>query len=227
MGVAAAVGDPQCGGRAALVLEFHATRSPTASPGRFDRADFAGAVECEPSALLIYRPRSLAVDVHFQELLEWLNVRGANPSLPTLQMLDRGDHGWVEVVAPVACESSEGATRLRERVGGLMAVLHVLEAVDVSSAHLVAHGEYPVLVDAEMLFQSRVRYRTGGDAQAEGDDHAEGETHQAEGSAARTFESRCLAESGLAESILRVGLVPRSGLGEGQRDDGGRTAGRP
>ena len=127
-----------CGGRTTLVLGF------------------------EPAGLLIYRPRSIAVDVHFQELLEWLNAHGANPAFRTMRMLDRGDHGWVESLAPVACESSEARTRFHERVGGLMALLRVLEAAGLSSAHVVAHGEYPVLVDAEMLFQSRARQRNGG-----------------------------------------------------------------
>ena len=111
---------------------------------------------------MIYRPRSIAVDVHFQELLEWLNARGANPAFRTMRMLDRGDHGWVEPVAPVGCESSEATTRFHERVGGLMALLHVLEAAGLSSAHVVAHGEHPVVVDAELLFQSRARHRSDG-----------------------------------------------------------------
>jgi hypothetical protein len=67
--VVASVGVRCCGGRVALVFEF------------------------EPAGLLIYRPWSIAVDVHFQELLAWLNLRGANPAFRTMRMLDRGDHG--------------------------------------------------------------------------------------------------------------------------------------
>ncbi len=60
-GVVAVVGARCCGGRTMLVLEF------------------------EPAGLLIYRPRSIAVDVHFQELLAWLNARGANPAFRTIE----------------------------------------------------------------------------------------------------------------------------------------------
>jgi lantibiotic modifying enzyme len=171
--VVAAVGDRCCGGRTSLVLEF------------------------EPAGRLIYRPRSIAVDVHFQNLLEWLNARGANPAYRTVRMLDRGDHGWVEELATVGCESSEARTRFRERMGGLMVLLHVLEAAHLSDAHVVAHGEHPVLVDAELLFQSRARCR------AQGDEHIDGDA------------AVKLAVEGLAQSILRVGLLPRLGFGVG------------
>jgi lantibiotic modifying enzyme len=169
--VVASVGVRCCGGRVALVFEF------------------------EPAGLLIYRPWSIAVDVHFQELLAWLNLRGANPAFRTMRMLDRGDHGWVEAVAVAAAVGCEARTRFHERLGGLMALLHVLEAAGLSGAHVVAHGEYPLLVDAELLFQSRARHRI--DRGEAGDGGSVG----------------VLAAEGLAQSILRTGLLARSGLG--------------
>jgi lantibiotic modifying enzyme len=36
---------------------------------------------------LVYKPRSLAVDVHFQELLTWINNRGDHPPFRTLKFL--------------------------------------------------------------------------------------------------------------------------------------------
>src|SRR5262249_21913245 len=52
---------------------------------------------------VVYKPKALAVDVHVQELLRWLNGRGAHPPLRTLAILDRGDYGWVEYVAARDC----------------------------------------------------------------------------------------------------------------------------
>ena len=49
-------------------------------------------------ARVVYKPRSLAVDVHFQELLAWLNECGAEPRFRILKYVNRGDHGWVEFV---------------------------------------------------------------------------------------------------------------------------------
>ena len=44
---------------------------------------------------LVYKPKSLATDAHFQELLTWINHRGPHPPFRTLQILDRATHGWV------------------------------------------------------------------------------------------------------------------------------------
>ena len=48
---------------------------------------------------LVYKPKSMAVDAHFQELLSWINERGNHPKLRTLKVLDRGSYGWSEFVS--------------------------------------------------------------------------------------------------------------------------------
>ncbi|MDJ0839116.1 MAG: DUF4135 domain-containing protein [Acidobacteriota bacterium] len=60
---------------------------------------------------LVYKPRNMAVDVHFQQLLAWLDERGDFPALRTMDILSRPQHGWVEywpVSAP--CVGSWTAT---------------------------------------------------------------------------------------------------------------------
>ena len=54
---------------------------------------------------LVYKPKSMAVDVHFQELLNWINARGNHPPLRTLKIVDRGSYGWSEFVAAESCHS--------------------------------------------------------------------------------------------------------------------------
>jgi class II lanthipeptide synthase len=101
---------------------------------------------------LVYKPRSLAVDVHFQELLTWLNQRGSHPPFRTLKILDRGTYGWAEFVAPQSCDTVELIQRFYERQGGYIALLHALAAIDFHFENLIAAGEHPVLVDIETLF---------------------------------------------------------------------------
>lgn len=103
-----------------------------------------------------YKPRSLAVDVHFQELLAWLNRRGARPAFRQLKILARDAYGWMEFAAAQSCASAAGVRRFYRRQGAYLALLYALEATDLHFENLIAAGEQPVLIDLESLFQPRV-----------------------------------------------------------------------
>ncbi|MFL6334562.1 MAG: type 2 lanthipeptide synthetase LanM family protein [Pyrinomonadaceae bacterium] len=142
---------------------------------------------------LIYKPRPLSVDVHFQNLLAWLNERGARPAFRTLHILDRGTHGWVEFVHAKDCTSAAEVRHFYERQGGYLALLYVLEATDFHHENLIAAGEHPVLVDLETLFHPRVEGGRGGRTELE------------------------LARHVAVRSVLRTGLLPfRVGAGDAQ-----------
>jgi type 2 lantibiotic biosynthesis protein LanM len=137
---------------------------------------------------IVYKPRSLSVDVHFQELLEWLNARAGWAPFRTLRVLDRGEYGWVEYVAAQGCSSTAELTRFYERQGAYLAVLFALEATDFHFENLIAAGEHPVLPDLEALFHPR----TG---------------------AADLRQAEALAGNAIAHSVARVGLLPQLGWG--------------
>ncbi len=134
---------------------------------------------------LLYKPKPLAVDVHFQELLTWLNEHGADPPLRTLKLIDRGDYGWSEFVVASPCTSQEEVVRFYERQGGYLALLYALNAADLHHENVIAAGEHPMLVDLEALFHPRV----GGNDP--------------------TLRSDLAAWSSMDQSVLRVGLLPQ------------------
>ncbi|TMQ64851.1 MAG: type 2 lantipeptide synthetase LanM [Candidatus Eisenbacteria bacterium] len=103
-------------------------------------------------ARLVYKPRPLAMEARFQELLGWLNGCGAEPGFRTLGVLDRGEYGWVEFAAEAPCASAHEVERYFRRLGGLLAVLHATGAMDFHFQNVVASGEHPVAVDLESLF---------------------------------------------------------------------------
>jgi type 2 lantibiotic biosynthesis protein LanM len=102
---------------------------------------------------IVYKPKPLAVDLRFQELVGWLDDHGAEPPLRRLTVLDRGGYGWVEHVAARPCESPAEVARFHERQGAWVALLYVLEANDFHHENLIAEGEHPVPIDLETLFQ--------------------------------------------------------------------------
>src|SRR5207302_1862700 len=76
VGILADAGDSHRGGRSVLIAQ------------------------CRSGFQVVYKPKSLAVDQHFQELLGWLNERGLSPASRQMKVLDRGSYGWEEFVAP-------------------------------------------------------------------------------------------------------------------------------
>lgn len=140
---------------------------------------------------LVYKPRSLAIDQHFQEVLQWLNVRGQNPAWRVLRVLPAEDHGWMEYIEPQECASHEEVERFYLRQGAHLALLYALEAVDCHFENIVAAGEYPVLVDLESLLHARTE------------------------SLLRAFSpSDQLAREHMASSVLRTLLLPTWLYGE-------------
>lgn len=105
---------------------------------------------------IVYKPRSMSLDIHFQELLNWINQRGEHPPFRTLNILDRGTYGWVEFVEPQTCTFKEEIDRFYQRQGSYLAMLYALEAVDFHYENLIAAGEHPILLDLEALFHPRV-----------------------------------------------------------------------
>ena len=102
---------------------------------------------------LIYKPRSLSIDQHFQTLLTWLNERGNHAPLRAAAVLERGNHGWAEYIEAQTCQSEEELQRFYQRLGSYLALLYVLTATDMHFENLIAAGEHPILIDLESLLQ--------------------------------------------------------------------------
>jgi len=124
-------GDPHRGGQSVMILTFHSGWS------------------------LVYKPRSLSIDAHFQDLLTWLNAQGVQPPFRVLQLITKASHGWTEFITPDDCSSEEEIRCFYERQGGYLAIMYVLEASDFHHENVMAAGEHPMLIDLEALLQPR------------------------------------------------------------------------
>jgi type 2 lantibiotic biosynthesis protein LanM len=106
-------------------------------------------------AKLVYKPRSLAVENSFQELLAWLNEAGFEPPFRPVGLLDCGTHGWMEWIDPVDCADANALSRFYRRQGAYLALFYALEATDIHLSNVIATGEHPLLIDLEALFHPR------------------------------------------------------------------------
>jgi len=173
---------------------IRSTFSPDKDPGVLIRLQGAGdrhrggrgvvIAKFSSGLRLVYKPKSMAVEKHFQELLTWMNQHGNHPAFRTLQILDRISYGWAEFVAAETCDSLPELRRFYESQGAYLALLYVLEATDFHCENVIAAGEHPVLIDLEAIFHPR---RTVPQAEEEVD------------------------SAMIAHSVLRVGLLPGCG----------------
>ncbi|GGN81188.1 hypothetical protein GCM10011579_067450 [Streptomyces albiflavescens] len=144
-------------------------------------------------ARVVYKPRPMALDQHFQMLLAWLNKRGDHPPFRLMEIVDRGSYGWSEYVPAYGCSTTDEVERFYRRQGAYLALLRVLGATDFHYENLVASGEHPMLLDLETLFHPQLESDSGVTDQ--------------------------YAPGGMTDSVLRVGLLPYR-LWESANSDG-------
>jgi type 2 lantibiotic biosynthesis protein LanM len=103
---------------------------------------------------LLYKPKSLSIDTHFQLMLSWINKRGEHAPFYITKLLDKGKYGWSEFIQAQECTSAQELERFYERQGGYLALLYALNATDLHFENVIASGEHPVLIDLESFFQA-------------------------------------------------------------------------
>lgn len=121
--------DPHEGGRRVMVLTF------------------------ENGARLVWKPRSLAAEAAWHDLVQWCAANGAPVALGAAPVLDCGSHGWMGFVPQAPDLTAAGAPDFWRRAGGLLAVMHVLRGSDLHHENVHIVDGVPVPVDLEAMLQ--------------------------------------------------------------------------
>ena len=111
-------------------------------------------VNFENGASCIYKPRNLELERAYYGLLSWLNENGVPLSFKIFGGVYGHSHGWVDVVSPLPCKDQTEVERYYRRAGLLLCLMYILGGGDCTADNLIAHGEYPVLIDMETLLGS-------------------------------------------------------------------------
>ncbi|MCK2244320.1 MULTISPECIES: type 2 lanthipeptide synthetase LanM family protein [unclassified Crossiella] len=101
---------------------------------------------------LIYKPRSVAAERVYADAIALLNERTCL-GIDSMRVLSRPRHGWCEYLEHHPCADESGFGRFYLRIGAVLAVLHILGAVDIHMTNLIAVGDSPVPVDLETILQ--------------------------------------------------------------------------
>ncbi|HJQ64975.1 MAG TPA: DUF4135 domain-containing protein [Gemmatimonadales bacterium] len=139
-----------CGRPLGRVLEVRSGLSDPHDGGRT-----VAVVRFASGLRVVYKPRPVGLEAAFHRLVAWWNERAGPVAVFAPDVVDRGTYGWMEFVTHEACIDHEAASRYWERAGALIALADLLDATDLHHGNVIAHGEYPVLVDLETLLQPR------------------------------------------------------------------------
>lgn len=110
---------------------------------------------------IIYKPRSLSVDNHFQKLLIWFNEKKVSNEFKPLKILDRKSYGWCECIENIPCKEEGEIEKFFRRQGQYLAILYMINATDFHYENIIASGEFPYLIDLEALMHPNLKMPFG------------------------------------------------------------------
>ncbi|WP_157807624.1 type 2 lanthipeptide synthetase LanM family protein [Hymenobacter chitinivorans] len=100
---------------------------------------------------VVYKPRSLGSDEKFHDIIRWINTQQLGFTLKTVRTIGRADYGWVEHIDQLPCQNEAEVACFHQKLGALLALLHLTNATDFHYENLIAHGSDPTLIDLETL----------------------------------------------------------------------------
>jgi type 2 lantibiotic biosynthesis protein LanM len=106
---------------------------------------------------LVYKPRSVAVDIALRNFLAELQAEhGRELSIRVPSALDFGEHGWVEFIVHRYAAGSDELAKFYRGIGHWLAIMRLVGGSDLYAENLIAQGASPVVVDCETLFTPKI-----------------------------------------------------------------------
>lgn len=102
---------------------------------------------------IIYKPHSLENEKVFQELLQALGEK-CGVDMYRMKRVEGAGWGFSECVKHKDCACQEEMERYYRRMGVCIFAFYLLGTNDIHSENIIAHGEYPVLVDLENIMSA-------------------------------------------------------------------------
>ena len=109
-------------------------------------------LEFESGLKLVYKPRSLSIDVASESLFGTINpLLEEQCRIRVPKALDRGLYGWVEHIDSEPCADEDDLRLFHLRMGVLLGVIHLMQGNDFHLENVIARGAMPVPIDLETI----------------------------------------------------------------------------
>lgn len=106
---------------------------------------------------VVYKPTSGRLDEAFEAFADYLAKIGAIWPMKLPKRVSGQDYCYKEFMSHDPLPSKDAAKRYYRRAGQLLCVATLLGASDLHAENVIAHGEYPVVVDLETILTPVVK----------------------------------------------------------------------
>lgn len=132
-------------------------------PGRLSAVESVGDTHRHGNAVhiltfesgqrIVYKPRDTGMELFYKSFVDWFNALDGDIDLKAARVLEADGCGWMEYIETRPCATLAQTEQFFVRQGATVALAYVLGGTDLHFENVIAHGEYPVLIDLETLFQ--------------------------------------------------------------------------
>lgn len=110
-------------------------------------------IELDYGDKIFYKPHTMENEKVFYELLKWLeNKTGISQN--TYLFISKGTYSWSSIIKYSTCKNKKQVYKYYLRLGVQLFLAYLLGTKDLHYENLIAVGEYPVLIDLEVLLSA-------------------------------------------------------------------------
>lgn len=117
---------------------------------------------------IVYKPKKLQIIKPYNALLKRLRESQNFLEMKELKCLIQEEYSFEEYIEYKPCETKKEVENYYTRFGQILAIMHMINANDLHMENLIAHGEYPCIVDLETIFQNKIPYDIKNNADIKG-----------------------------------------------------------
>ena len=101
---------------------------------------------------IVYKPRSMSVDVAWTNFVEWFNRQfpDSNP-MASMDVIDCGTYGWMAFASDKPCADLDEVRAYFNHMGMLLCAVHTLQGNDFHLENIIADGPMPIAIDLETI----------------------------------------------------------------------------
>ncbi|MEH7152636.1 type 2 lanthipeptide synthetase LanM [Bacillus thuringiensis] len=103
--------------------------------------------------VIIYKPRNASPDFFYKKLMDLWNQDVPQSKIKCAKGVFRDTYSWFEYIEYKKSTNQQQIRNFYKRLGIQMAFLYACSATDFHFENMIAHGEFPILIDLECLFQ--------------------------------------------------------------------------